>query len=272
MSNTNELSAADSESGRSDPRPPQDTAAGEPPSLAFPGCSQTDAAAPDVPAVPFRYHPTRFLAQGGLGEVYRAVDTELQREVALKSIRPSQAGDADVTRRFVRETETTACLQHPGIVPVYGLVWDTESQPWYAMRFVEGQSLEHAIANFHSTAWPRHAQAAFRVSLRQLLMRFVTVCNTVAYAHSRGIIPRDLKPENIMLGQFGETLVVDLGLARSFAELHLAAVEEQTPAAGSPPEPDELEMRQGAIVGTPAFMSPEQAAGHIDVHSHASDI
>ena len=122
-------------------------------------------------------------------------------------MRRPHAGDAG--RRFLREGEITGGLEHPGVVPVYGLTRDADGQPCYAMRFIRGQTLQEAIARFHEAD-----EAGRGLALRQLLGRFVAVCNTIAYAHSRGVIHRDLKPANIMLGDYGETLVVDWGLAK----------------------------------------------------------
>ncbi len=132
-----------------------------------------------------------------------ALDEELSREVALKRIRRPRAADADSRRRFIREGEITGNLEHPGVVPVYGLTRDADGQPCYVMRFIRGQNLKEAIERYHTSPGPDRGLA-----LRQLLTRFVAVCNTVAYAHSKGIIHRDLKPANIMLGDYGETLVV----------------------------------------------------------------
>ncbi len=272
MSDLNEVSGREGESTRTHLKSAEVSDGGRFPTKTLPFAGKNSEASAEAPSVPFRYRPIRFHAQGGLGELHLAEDTELHREVALKRIRPRYTADPEASRRFVREAEITAQLQHPGIVPVYGLVWDSACQPWYAMRFVEGQSFQDAIDSFHRTAWPSRGSSEYRLALRELLIRFVAVCQTVAYAHSRGIIHRDLKPQNIMLGQFGETLVVDWGLARPFGEKRPRAATNEAPAAGSPPETDELATREGAVLGTPAFMSPEQAAGNLDFLGPASDI
>ncbi len=145
-------------------------------------------------------------ARGGLGEVYRGTDPDLHRTVAVKCLQDRHARNADSRRRFLLEAEITARLEHPGVVPVYGL-YAGGDQPAYAMRFVEGQTLAEAIAGYH-------AGRPDPVAFRRLLQSFLQVCQTVAYAHSRGVIHRDLKPANVMLGQFGVTLVVDWGLAK----------------------------------------------------------
>jgi serine/threonine protein kinase len=219
-----------------------------------------------------RYRPIRFHARGGLGEVHVAEDAELHREVALKRLQLRHAASPEVTRRFLREAEITARLQHPGVVPVYGLVWDAEGHPWYAMRFVEGESLQEAINRLHATDWRRRGDSEFRLALRELLARFVVVCQTVAYAHSRGVIHRDLKPDNIMVGRFGETLVVDWGLARPTADTQGSVATGGEPAPGGAAELDGPVTRAGEVLGTPAFMSPEQAVGRTNLVGPASDI
>src|SRR5262249_38812048 len=134
-----------------------------------------------------------------------------RREVALKEILPERADDPRSRRRFVREAEVTGQLEHPGVVPVYGLGTDSLGRPFYAMRLIRGRTLKDAIGQYHRTG----AGTDKRLAFRELLGRFVAVCNAVAFAHSRGVIHRDLKPENVMLGPFGETLVVDWGLAKA---------------------------------------------------------
>ena len=162
-----------------------------------------------------RFHVLRPHAQGGIGKVSVAFDAELQREVALKQIKPERADDADSRARFLLEAEVTGRLEHPGIVPVYGLGADEQGRPFYAMRFVRGTSLEEAIRHYHRCRIDTRRNARARaLELRQLLDRFADVCHTVAYAHSRGVLHRDLKPANILLGPFNESLVVDWGLAK----------------------------------------------------------
>jgi WD40 repeat protein/serine/threonine protein kinase len=163
-----------------------------------------------------RFRILRHHAQGGIGKVSVAFDAELQREVALKQIKPERADD-DSRARFLLEAEVTGRLEHPGIVPVYGLGLDEDGRPFYAMRFVRGTSFEAAINAFHGADNdPRRDPQERSLALRHLLDRFVDVCQTVAYAHSRGVLHRDLKPANVLLGPFNESLVVDWGLAKVF--------------------------------------------------------
>jgi WD40 repeat protein/serine/threonine protein kinase len=211
-------------------------------------------------------------ARGGLGEVFLAHDQELNRDVALKQIKECLADDAQSRARFVREAELTGRLEHPGIVPVYGLGRDPDGRPYYAMRFVQGESLREGIDRFHAETPPAQDSGERALWLRQLLRRFVDVCNTVSYAHSRGVLHRDLKPSNVMLGQYGETLVVDWGLAKPLDRIE---------SAESPPSEDLAKLcandgseptRAGSAVGTPAYMSPEQAAGRLEQMGPASDV
>src|SRR5262245_57933056 len=216
-----------------------------------------------------RYRPQRLHARGGLGEVHVAADAELGRTVALKRIRDDRLAEAGSVHRFLREAEITARLEHPGIVPVYGLVPDEDGQPCYAMRLVEGQTLKDAADRFHrgEPASPSERRLAFR----QLLDHFRNACNAVAYAHSRGVIHRDLKPANILLGKFGETLVVDWGLAKVTGRTEATRTEgESTLATQTAALGDATQ--HGQAIGTPAFMPPEQAAGMWTVVSPASDL
>ncbi len=221
-----------------------------------------------------RYRILRPYARGGLGEVYVALDAELNREVALKEIQKPYADSPEGRARFLLEAEVTGGLEHPGIVPVYGLGTYADGRPFYAMRFVRGDSLKEAIARFHTAAGSDRARSTRALALRGLLGRFVDVCQAVAYAHSRGVLHRDLKPGNIMLGKYGETLVVDWGLAkplgrgdaRSEEASPLAVEEPLRPSSGSTPTV------AGTAVGTPAFMSPEQAAGRVNRLGPASDV
>jgi tetratricopeptide (TPR) repeat protein/tRNA A-37 threonylcarbamoyl transferase component Bud32 len=215
-----------------------------------------------------RYRVRRLHARGGLGEVYVALDEELHREVALKRIQGACADDTSSRNRFLREAEITARLEHPGVVPVYGLVADHEGRPCYAMRFIQGETLATACRRFHEENARGEDAGKRRLELRHLLSQFIAVCNTLDYAHSHGIIHRDLKPANIMLGQYGETLVVDWGLAKTVT----AAAEAALPAQGATAGEAADGTRMGSAVGTPAYMSPEQAAGRLDEVGPASDV
>lgn len=207
-----------------------------------------------------RFQTLRPHAKGGLGQVWVARDRELNREVALKEIQLQYADHDENRARFVVEAEITGSLEHPGIVPVYGLGTYEDGRPYYAMRLIHGKSLRDATDHFFSKVqkgkWSRIERA---LEMRKLLAQFVDVCNALEYAHSRGIIHRDLKPQNIMLGQFGETMVVDWGLAKPIDTEHEDFSEDTRiePSSLSGVNPTIM----GRAVGTPAYMSPEQAAG-----------
>lgn len=152
-------------------------------------------------------------ARGGLGEVFVAFDVELGRRVALKQIQSKFAKSDESRWRFLLEAQVTGRLEHPGIVPVYALETDPKGIPQYAMQFIEGESLQEAIDIFHTRS-ESATSVEYSNRIRSLLSRFIGVCQAIGYVHSRGVIHRDIKPSNIMLGQFGETLVVDWGLAK----------------------------------------------------------
>ncbi|QDV32557.1 serine/threonine-protein kinase [Tautonia plasticadhaerens] len=204
---------------------------------AFPGGVRGPDAGPDAPTqggTGTRFEVLDLHAEGGLGSVYRAIDAELGREVALKQIRPERADDPESRARFEREGTITGALEHPGIVPVYGRGRFDDGRPFFAMRLVRGRSLREAIADLHRNGSPGPAGPHAGSTLRSLVGRLVQACLAVEYAHSRGVVHRDLKPENILLGPFGETLVVDWGLARSGAT---GAPDPIGPGPTAPPPP-----------------------------------
>ena len=223
---------------------------------------------------PRRFRVIRPHAKGGMGEVFVANDEELNREVALKEIQPKFSENADSRSRFRLEAEITGNLEHPGIVPVYGLGQYSDGRPFYAMRFIRGDSLKEAIESFHKrfalSSGQRMTDSDASLELRKLLGRFVDVCNAIEYAHSRGVLHRDLKPGNVVLGKYGETLVVDWGLAKALGKTdHLdASMAPVTPSGDSGSVPTLV----GSAIGTPAYMSPEQAAGRVSELGPATDI
>ena len=179
-------------------------------------------AAIEEPDAGARYVVGPLLGRGGMGAVYRAHDSELERDVAIKVLSLESDGDEDAAR-LGREARLLARLEHPGIVTVHDRGTLADGRPFYVMRLVRGESLD------------RYAGHAGRGELLRLFLR---VCDAVAFAHARGVIHRDLKPHNIMVGEFGEALVLDWGIARALGE----------------PVGD-------AVAGTPGFMAPEQVAG-----------
>ena len=294
-----------------------------------------------------RYTLTHLHAKGGMGRVWLARDTALGRQIALKELRPDQTDNSIVFSRFLYEAKITAQLEHPGIVPVYEL--GEGDTPYYTMRFVKGRTLSEAIRAFHKKRAIGEADSVERIAL---LTAFVGVCQAVAYAHSRGIIHRDLKGQNVVLGDFGEVMVLDWGLAKrvspdqdgtdSAHELEPsssdalppddnlatvashAAIDDQDPGLTLPSVPEAgagsverprsstglngsaehhsaanvngsaqklLQSRpstgqrrnpesgagpegtmQGQLLGTPAYMAPEQAQGRHDLVNERTDV
>jgi eukaryotic-like serine/threonine-protein kinase len=218
-----------------------------------------------------RFRILRPYAVGGLGKVSVARDEELCREVALKEIQEQFAVNPDIRARFLLEAEITGGLEHPGVVPVYGLGQYADGRPYYAMRFIRGDSLKEAIARYHDPKAGKSNASERAVELRKLLGRFVDVCNAIAYAHSRGVLHRDLKPGNIILGKYGETLVVDWGLAKPMDRPEADGESSQVPIRPSSGS-SSVSTLYGAAIGTPRYMSPEQAAGRLDLLGPASDV
>jgi PAS domain S-box-containing protein len=220
------------------------------------------------PVIGTRYSFTRLHATGGIGRVWRARDLQLDREVALKELRPEQAGDSKSAARFVREARLTGQLEHPGIVPLYELTTRADSkEPFYTMRFVRGRTLTSAIDAYHAK---RLAGQAEPLEFVALLTAFVAVCHTVAYAHSRRVLHRDLKGDNVMLGDFGEAIVLDWGLAKLMDQ-----PDEEPAETASIPGDESLDFGltvQGEIIGTPAYMAPEQAEGRLEQIGERTDV
>jgi WD40 repeat protein/serine/threonine protein kinase len=217
-----------------------------------------------------RFRRVRPHAEGGLGVVFVAHDAELNREVAIKEIRERYADETHSRARFLVEAEITGQLEHPGIVPVYSLGKHSDGRPYYAMRFVQGETLQQHIDAYHAANQEGRSSSARSLEFQKLLRAFLDVCETIAYAHARGVIHRDIKPNNVMLGKFGETLVVDWGLAKPIDQAGLGSSEEL------PIVPSAMynlaDTLAGATVGTPGYMSPEQATGRVDRVGPASDL
>ncbi len=210
-----------------------------------------------------RIDSLHFVSAGGLGEVYVGEDSHLHRDVAIKFMHSRLCADEDSRHRFALEAEVTGRLEHPGVVPLYGFGCTEDDRLFYAMRYIDGETLDDAIqayfAKVDHAADAKGTDSELGVEFRRLLANFVSVCKTIAYAHNRGIVHRDIKPANVMLGRFGETIVVDWGLAvpvmrderfKSSGEKTLMPSANNSNSGSS----------SGRGAGTPAFMSPEQAS------------
>lgn len=197
------------------------------------------------------YLITAVLAGGGMGRVYRATDRVRGRDVALKV--PHSNGRW-IERRFQREIQITARLGHPGVVPLYDSGAFQDGTPFFVMPLVDGISLERAITN-----------AVNREQRLGLVDHIAAVATTMAFVHERGIAHRDLKPHNVLVGKFGETVILDWGLAKELGMPAPSLRQVSVGVAGARPDGATLlagrTTRPGDVLGTPAFMAPEQARG-----------
>ncbi|MBN1282727.1 MAG: protein kinase [Proteobacteria bacterium] len=206
-----------------------------------------------------------FLGQGGVGRVFLGFERNLEREVAIKEIIPGKLAENREKKiaRFVREARLAGQLQHPGIIPVYSLARREDGTYYYVMKRVQGRTLAEAIKD--SVGMSEEESFARRMAL---LDNVIAVCDAMGYAHSRGIVHRDLKPSNIVIGEFGETIILDWGLAKRVDERE---AEEPGQISGDPEiDADAKLTRDGAIVGTPAYLAPEQIlrdAGPVDART-----
>ncbi len=172
------------------------------------------------------YAPGREIARGGMGAVIDARDNKLGRSVAMKVMLQPGAGEAQ-RRRFLQEARVLASQAHPNIVPVYDLGTDSQGRPFYTMKLVQGVTLDQVIVKLRAG----DKDAVKRYPLNALLIIFEKACDAVAFAHSRGIIHRDLKPQNVMVGEFGEVMVMDWGLAKALPGNPAAEVTDFLPLA-----------------------------------------
>jgi eukaryotic-like serine/threonine-protein kinase len=211
-------------------------------------------ATPPLPVVP-GCEVLGEIARGGMGVIYRAHDTALGRDLALKVLRPDLVTVPDMCQRFLDEAQVGGQLQHPGIVPVYHVGVAGDGRPCFTMKLVQGRTFGDLL---RERPTPSADQAMF-------LGIFEQVCQALAYAHDHGVIHRDLKPDNIMIGPFGEVLVMDWGLARVLEWARRGVRTVRTVAGASPSE-------AGSILGTPAYMAPEQARGESDRLDERADV
>src|SRR5262245_5843826 len=240
-----------------------DEPTGPPETIQYAAVSQTGP----VPRAGPRYALLRQHGSGGVGRIWVAWDHDLNREVALKELLPEWAERPDLCQRFLDEARITGQLDHPGIVPVHDLAQPADNRPpHYTMRLVKGRSLDEAVKDYHQRRPAGQAQPLERAAL---LQAFVQVCQTVAYAHDRGVVHRDLKGPNVVLGDYGEVIVLDWGLAKL-----LGHPEESAPLPAVTLDPAETHdpSLPGALLGTPSYLAPEQAAGLHDLVDRRTDV
>ena len=207
------------------------------------------------------YTLVKEIARGGMGQIYFGEDPQLKRNVAVKVSSVSEGGEDP---RFSKEAEVLAQLAHPNIVPIYNIGVDAQSRPFYSMKLIKGRTLQ-AVLNLIRDG---DAVATKEYPRATLLTIFRKVCDAMMFAHSKGILHRDLKPENIMVGEYGEVLVMDWGLAKVLGER-----EESSSAVGRVNDTGDYGMTmEGEVMGTPQYMSPEQAMGMVAELDARSDI
>ena len=220
-----------------------------------------DANGPRVAAPPDRYRVRALLGAGGMGQVWSVEDTHLGRVVARKELQRELAGHGRARALFLDEARIAAQLQHPGIPPVHELGTFPDGRPWFTMEEVRGRTLAEVIEALHA-----HPDApAFPFT--RLVDALARVADAVGYAHARGVVHRDLKPSNVMLGEHGEVLVLDWGIAKV-----VGTPEGETPVHSRRGDDPAHRTRVGSVTGTPAYMAPEQADGEVDAVGPAADV
>ena len=245
-----------------------------------------EGAATSLPGGPLeavgRFQVEGELGRGGMGVVYRVFDPLLNRRVALKITQRQLLGDREVVARFEAEAQITAQLQHPAIVPIHEIGRTTAGEVYYTMQLVEGSTLTDIVQGAYAEE-PIHDERGSRF---RLLQTFLLVCRAVDFAHVRGVLHRDLKPDNVMLGRFGQAYVMDWGVAKVLGQLDaLRRLHQETARATRhlgelvPPgfeqvvEVPGLQRTQlGLVLGTPAFMAPEQAEGDPELLTPLADV
>jgi serine/threonine-protein kinase len=236
-----------------------------------------------------RYQLQGEIARGGMGAILKGRDADPGRDLAIKVLLESHRGNTQLIQRFIEEAQIGGQLQHPGIVPVYDLGTFADRRPFFAMKLVKGRTLAEMLADRDSVGWvqPINSKGSDNVGtgglhppyqdLPRFLSIFEAVCQTMAYAHARGVVHRDLKPSNVMVGSFGEVQVMDWGLAKVLPRGGVADEHPEPPAnetvimtvrSGS----DADASHAGSVLGTPSYMSPEQARGEAERIDERSDV
>ena len=222
-----------------------------------------------------RYESLGLLGRGGMGSVHRVRDRRLGRTLALKIIHAQALNRPGLVSRFLEEAQATAQLQHPNIVPVYDMGEMPDGRVWFTMQEVTGETLEQAIRRRNDVPDEHEAARRSGWTLRRLVAALAQICDAMDYAHRRGVVHRDIKPANIMLGAHGEVLVLDWGLAKIFDRPDSVWTSAATAADSVRTARGTMSVFQtqaGAVAGTPAYMSPEQANGDVESIDARTDI
>jgi serine/threonine-protein kinase len=226
---------------------------------------------PEPAASPGRLQLLGEIARGGMGAILKGRDNDIGRDLAVKVLLEQHSERTDLVQRFIEEAQIAGQLQHPGVVPVYELGQFADRRPFFSMKLVKGRTLADLLAD--------RLDQGPALDLPRFLGIFHQVCQTVAYAHARGVIHRDLKPSNVMVGNFGEVQVMDWGLAKvlprggasaddaaGLVDVHETVIATARSTLG-------LDQSQaGSVLGTPAYMAPEQALGELDTVDERSDV
>ena len=207
--------------------------------------------------------------EGAMGEILIARDNKLNRTVAYKKIHAHVAKIPSYLGRFYMEAQVTAQLQHPNIVPVYDLM-TTNDSVGYAMKLIDGITLKGLIRETQDQ-YVEFGAPDEHHTLHARLEHFLKVCDAMHYAHRKGVIHRDLKPLNIMIGPYNEVYVMDWGIAKT-VEVDKETFGDKTVLVGHEEVDEDDKTKMGQVMGTPAYMSPEQAEGEHDILDHRSDL
>ena len=211
-----------------------------------------------------RYVIDREIDRGGMGAILSAADRDLRREVAMKVALTKGRLSEGRVKRFIEEAQITGQLEHPNIVPIHELGVDANGRAFFTMKMVHGESLDKTLTK----RWGRRKAPLTPADLSEMLDIVLKACDGLAFAHSRGVIHRDLKPANVMVGEFGEVLVMDWGLARILGKDHVHANSDITSVRSD----DGTLTQDGDVVGTPHYMPPEQAEGLVHELDERSDV
>ncbi len=209
------------------------------------------------------------IKKGGMGTILKVKDTNCGREVAMKICTANEDG-LDGLERLLHEARITANLEHPNIIPIHEINCDSNDDVYYTMKFVKGDNLEKVLDSLRSND-PAYLA---KYPLSELLNIFMRICDGISFAHSKGVIHRDLKPENIMIGDYGEVLIMDWGIAKILTNIDEESAFNDTEfiAKNIYPDKDQTKTQSGAVFGTPAFMAPEQIQGKNHAVDQRTDI